>query len=92
MQIDDLKKLPITDDEIYFDYDLKKSNWFNIGGKTKVFFKPHTLKCLINFLKLYSNRGKIFILGAGSNVLISDQIFHGVVTRCSFWTFLMVVV
>jgi UDP-N-acetylmuramate dehydrogenase len=22
--------------KIYFDYDLKKSNWFNIGGKTRV--------------------------------------------------------
>ena len=24
--------------KIYFDYDLKKSNWFNIGGKTKIYF------------------------------------------------------
>jgi len=38
MQIDDLKKLPINDGELYFDYDLKKLNWFNIGGKTKGFF------------------------------------------------------
>ena len=37
MQIDDLKNLPINYGEIYFDYDLKKLNWFNIGGKTKVF-------------------------------------------------------
>lgn len=82
MNLIDLKKISFYGEgEIFFDYDLKKSNWFNIGGKTKVFFKPHTLKCLINFLKLYSNRGKIFILGAGSNVLISDQIFDGVVIK-----------
>jgi UDP-N-acetylmuramate dehydrogenase len=24
---------------IKFDYDLKKKNWFNIGGKTKIFIK-----------------------------------------------------
>ena len=47
MQIDDLKKLPINDDELYFDYDLKKLNWFNIGGKTKVFFKAKSLTGLV---------------------------------------------
>jgi len=26
--------------KLFFDYDLKKTNWFNIGGKSKIFFKP----------------------------------------------------
>ncbi len=56
MQIDDLKKLPINDDELHFDYDLKKLNWFNIGGKTKVFFKAKSLTGLVNFLK-FNYRG-----------------------------------
>ena len=73
MQIDDLKKLPINDDELYFDYDLKKLNWFNIGGKTKVFFKAKSLTGLVNFLKTFKKRGKIFVLGAGSNVLINNS-------------------
>tara|TARA_B100000161_G_C33288401_1_gene297428 strand:+ start:320 stop:571 length:252 start_codon:yes stop_codon:yes gene_type:complete len=73
MQIDDLKNLPINDGEIYFDYDLKKLNWLNIGGKTKVFFKANSLAELVNFLKIFKQRGKIFVLGAGSNVLISDD-------------------
>ena len=30
---------------------LKKKNWFNIGGKSKVFYKAENLKELINFLK-----------------------------------------
>ena len=81
MQIDDLKKLPINDDELYFDYDLKKLNWFNIGGKTKVFFKAKSLTGLVNFLKTFKKRGKIFVLGAGSNVLISDDDFNGVVIK-----------
>ena len=38
--------------KIYFDYDLKKSNWFNIGGKTKIYFKPDNLSDLV-LLKLY---------------------------------------
>ena len=67
--------------KIYFDYDLKKSNWFNIGGKTKIYFKPDNLPDLILFLKKFRNTEKIHILGAGSNTLISDKTFDGAVIK-----------
>ena len=67
--------------KIYFDYDLKKSNWFNIGGKAKVYFKPDNLPDLILFLKRFGNKEKIHILGAGSNTLINDKTFDGVVIK-----------
>ena len=67
--------------KIYFEYDLKKSNWFNIGGKTKIYFKPDNLSDLISFLKKFGNKEKIHILGAGSNTLISDKTFDGVVIK-----------
>jgi len=67
--------------KIYFDYDLKKSNWFNIGGKTKIYFKPDNLPDLILFLNKFGNKEKIHILGAGSNTLISDKTFDGVVIK-----------
>ena len=67
--------------KIYFDYDVSKLNWFNIGGKTRIYFKPETLKDLTSFLKIYNNRGKIFILGAGSNILFTDKIYDGVVIK-----------
>jgi len=67
--------------KIYFNYDLKKSNWFNIGGKTKIYFKPDNLADLILFLKRFGNKEKIHILGAGSNILISDKTFDGVVIK-----------
>ena len=67
--------------KIYFDYDLKKSNWFNIGGKTKIYFRPDNLPDLILFLKRFGNNEKIHILGAGSNTLISDNTFDGVVIK-----------
>ena len=67
--------------KIYFNYDLKKSNWFNIGGKTKIFFKPDNLPDLILFLKRFGNKEKIHILGAGSNTLISDNTFNGAVIK-----------
>ena len=66
---------------LLFDYKLNKTNWFNIGGKTKIFFKPENLNELIDFLKLFNKRGKIFVLGAGSNILFSDGIFDGVIIK-----------
>ena len=80
-----LEELKIFSNEIsskiHFNYDLKKSNWFNIGGKTKVYFKPDNLPDLITFLKKFGNKEKIYILGAGSNTLISDNTFDGVVIK-----------
>jgi len=70
-------------DNVRFEYDLKKKNWFNIGGKSKVFYKADNLKELVNFLKKLNNKEKIFILGAGSNTLINDKLFDGVVIKLS---------
>ena len=67
--------------KLVFNYDLKKTNWFNIGGKTKVYFKPESLSELIFFLKEFGKTEKFFILGAGSNILINDGIFNGVVIK-----------
>ena len=77
------KKLNEFGDNVSFEYDLKKKNWFNIGGKSKVFYKAENLKDLVNFLKKLENKEKIFILGAGSNVLINDNLFDGVVIKLS---------
>ena len=82
MLFDSLKKFSEqTNGKLIFDYDLKKTNWFNIGGNAKAFFKPENLKDLINFLKNFGNKEKIFILGAGSNILVKDQGFDGIVIK-----------
>ncbi len=82
MKLDQLKTLfGEFDESVRFEYDLKKKNWFNIGGKTKVFFKANNLHELIKFLKIVNNQEKIFILGAGSNTLISDDLFDGIVIK-----------
>ena len=54
MQIESLKKFSEQNyGKLFFDYDLKKTNWFNIGGNAKAFFKPENLKDLVNFLKIF---------------------------------------
>ena len=82
MEIDELKNFANTiKGKLNFNYDLKKSNWFNIGGKTKAYFKPDSLNELVVFLKKFGNKGKILTLGAGSNVLINDKTFDGVIIK-----------
>ena len=71
------------DADLFFNIDIKKFNWFNIGGKSKIFFKPKNLTELKEFLKLYNNRGKMFVLGMGSNVLFKDDTYEGVIIKLS---------
>tara|TARA_X000000368_G_scaffold48101_1_gene34367 strand:- start:332 stop:1237 length:906 start_codon:yes stop_codon:yes gene_type:complete len=78
----DLKELALEfSKNLKLDYDLKKKNWFNIGGKTKIYYKADNLKELIRFLKKIENKEKIFLLGGGSNTLITDERFDGVVIK-----------
>ena len=84
MKIKELKNLLSEfGDCVKFEENLKKKNWFNIGGKTKVFYKANNLKQLIRFLRKLNKKERIFILGAGSNTLISDDLFDGVVIKLS---------
>jgi UDP-N-acetylmuramate dehydrogenase len=80
-----IKKFEIFEKKIkgklLFNYDLKNTNWFNIGGKTKVYFKPNSLNELVIFLKEFGKSEKILILGAGSNILISDNTYEGAVIK-----------
>ena len=68
---------------IKFEYDLKKKNWFNIGGKTKIFYKADNLKDLIKFLKKIENKVKIFVLVWWIKYSNSDSTYDGVVIKLS---------
>ena len=82
MQADSLKNFSKKiNGKLLFDYDLKKNNWLNIGGKAKAFFKPENLNDLINFLINFGKKEKILILGVGSNILVKDEGFDGVVIK-----------
>ena len=83
MKIDLEELIEEFSNNLKLDYDLKKKNWFNIGGKTKAFFIADSLQELIRFLKKIQNQEKIFVLGAGSNTLITDKKFNGVVIKLS---------
>ena len=79
---DYLKELSSEFNEnLKLNYDLKKKNWFNIGGKAKIYYKAKNLKELIKFLQKISDEEKIFVLGGGSNTLITDNQYNGVVIK-----------
>ena len=44
--------------KLIFNYDLKKTNWFNIGGKAKAFFKPESLNDLVLFIREFGTKEK----------------------------------
>ena len=80
----DITKLSIEfKDKLKINYDIKKKNWFNIGGKAKLFFKAENLEELKSFIKEIDNQKKIFVLGAGSNTLFTDGVYDGVVIKLS---------
>ena len=68
---------------VIFSESLSKYSWFNLGGPAKILFKPDSVEQLAEFLKLNNYSQKIACLGAGSNTLIRDGGFNGIVVKLS---------
>lgn len=61
---------------------LKKYTSFKIGGPARYFFVPKTKKELIKAVQWAQKQGlPFFILGGGSNLLVSDKGYQGLVIR-----------
>ena len=71
------------DKTILNNENLNKYNWFNLGGPAKIFFKPESVNQLIDFFKYANGSSKIICLGAGSNTLIRDGGFSGIIIKLS---------
>jgi len=67
--------------KISYKYNLKNTNWFNIGGVVEAFFKPKNLNDLVNLIKNTKKEKKLHIIGAGSNLLISDKGINGIAIK-----------
>ena len=67
--------------KILLNENLSKFSWFNVGGPAKVLFKPKNLQDLSIFLREINNTEKIKVLGAGSNILIRDGGYDGIVIK-----------
>lgn len=70
----------VSKENIFINEPLKNHVSFKTGGNAAYFVTPATLEelvCLVKTLK--SNNEKYFIMGNGSNILVSDSGFDGVV-------------
>lgn len=78
MLFENIKELNIG--EVYKDEDLKHHTTFRVGGPADVFVKPKDEESLIKLMKFLKDENiEPFILGQGSNLLVSDKGLRGVV-------------
>lgn len=69
--------------EIECDVLLKKYTTFEIGGRAKYFYKANSRKDLIKAILVAKKYNlPFFVLGGGSNILISDKGYRGLVIKC----------
>ena len=67
---------------LIIEENLSKYSWFNLGGPADIFFRPENKNQLVKFLKeIRDNNYKLHILGAGSNTLIRDNGFNGIIIK-----------
>ena len=53
--------------------NLSSFTWFGVGGSTEMLFLPDNIDRAISFIKDKPLQLKIFVIGAGSNILIRDN-------------------
>lgn len=82
-----LKKI-LKDGEILENEMMKKHTTFKIGGPAKYFTKPKSINQIIEII-LLCNKYNVhyFILGNGSNLLVSDNGYNGVIIQIHEYNF-----
>ena len=66
--------------KIYFDYNIGKHTWFKTGGNAKIFIIAENSSELEIIFNEIENEN-FYILGAGSNLLIRDKGFNGIIIK-----------
>ena len=64
---------------IELNQNLAKFTWFRVGGNAEMIYSPENEQSLINFLKDKPKEHKVFVIGAGSNLLIRDKGIRGII-------------
>jgi UDP-N-acetylmuramate dehydrogenase len=64
------------------DYPLAKQTWYGLGGPADYFIRPETVEQLKEVVqRCNENKVGIYVLGFGSNLLISDEGLRGAVIK-----------
>lgn len=71
-----IKNSPFFKGSLYFDHPLAPLTTMHVGGKAAVFVEPQDVESAAFALKTFSQEGFCpFILGGGSNLIVSDSGF-----------------
>jgi|TARA_B110000881_G_scaffold85960_1_gene75340 UDP-N-acetylmuramate dehydrogenase len=68
--------------KIFYEENLSKYSWFNLGGPAEILFKPDSIEQIKLFIEENKNKD-INIIGAGSNTLIRDGGVKGITLKLS---------
>jgi UDP-N-acetylmuramate dehydrogenase len=72
----------VFDMDISINEPLKGYTSFQIGGPCDYFFVPHSKESLSKLLKICNEYNiEVFVLGNGSNLLVTDKGFRGAVIQ-----------
>lgn len=66
---------------IEYDADIASLTWFRVGGRADILFRPADADDLSCFLKQTPADIPVFIMGLGSNIIIRDGGFRGIVIK-----------
>ena len=75
------ESLPEVRGRYSFDAVMSDQTWFRVGGQADVLYKPADIEDLIHFLKNRPESVPLYVVGAGSNLLVRDGGVRGVVIR-----------
>ena len=65
---------------IFLDYNMGNSTWFRVGGIAKGYVIVNNIKDLKTILT-YSSQINYFIIGVGSNLLVRDSGYNGLIIK-----------
>ena len=75
-------KNALDPDEICENEMMNKHTTFRTGGPARIFVRPKTIEHLVQVIKLCNkNNVFFFVIGNGSNLLVSDKGYNGVLIQ-----------
>ena len=73
--------IDILNNKILFNYNLGPKTWFGTGGRCFCFFEVNSVKHLQFIVKYLPSSVPLFVIGAGSNIIIRDGGINGIVIK-----------
>lgn len=74
-------QLPPVRGRYIADARLSEQTWFRVGGTADILYRPADPEDLAHFLSTKPEQAPVYIIGAGSNLLVRDGGMPGVVIR-----------